>query len=404
MDKKALYEDAWEQLQALIEMGIYTYDDVTDRSIEYPELSFREVADMMIGEYKKKEEVRRYEEEKLGEKKAENNMPESNVKIKGVTIEDEEVLVEFYIGNYFPNKNFVETSWYFDRDELEGKSGDEIAQFIDKKMREGFDYIDEEDLLMVHILGKHLNEEPERLSVGIKVKEMYPGMYELNTAGRDIYWVVTNETILSDYMEKYPEEFYDDSSVEDRISGGSGYYNKYMEMSPTDIRLTAQDLAEYVNDISDDDIIKQSDDTEYSELEDEQWQIESEIDDINEQIQNAGENESIVYELEEKKEELEEGLTATRTRMDAIPDELREALYIKIVDEYTRELERDPFDFFVNQQGLYSAEEFVKSHIANYDFDAIRSDWIKEEPWQETLGVEGDDHYYDDMGVYVIER
>ena len=158
------------------------------------------------------------------------------------------------------------------------------------------------------------------------------------------------ESILDSYQGSYKDmEDFAYELVEQ--TGGIGNFNNpeyYVYMTDTDKRLTAQDITDnYLDDIRDDDggrrIIEEAD-----------MDIDA-FDDASDDMQ----------------EEM----------IDEAYDMLSERMYDEIIDELD-----DPYDYFVEQQGMYSREDFFDSNIVRIDYDALANDLE-----QDYISIDGED-------------
>jgi len=151
-----------------------------------------------------------------------------------------------------------------------------------------------------------------------------------------------------DSEEDFAEHIVDDLGIE---SISNPEY--YLYMTNTDRRLTAQDMADsYVDDIRDED---------------------------------GGER--LISEADMDTEEFEE---ADEDRKEKMLDEAREIVYDRIYDEWYNGLD-DPYEWFVNVQGMYSAEDLLKSNIVLIDYEKLGRDLSYD---YTTIDYDGDVYYF----------
>ena len=157
------------------------------------------------------------------------------------------------------------------------------------------------------------------------------------------------------------------------------WLNNYYTMSDTDRRLLADDLTQnYASDIRDEDNGERL--AEESGYKDEFDEIQEKIDELDLDAKNY--DEKIDY-LEKQKEEL----------LDKAEEELREKMY----DETYEEL-ADPYDYLVNQQGLYTPEDYFKSGLVSIDIEDAVEGAINEDGWQHFMfSYDGNSYEAGDM-------
>ena len=131
-----------------------------------------------------------------------------------------------------------------------------------------------------------------------------------------------------DSMRDFAEELADDIGIENFNNP-----EQYVYMTDLDRRLTAQDMADsYVTNIADEDGGKR-----------------------------------IIEEAELDEDEFDEADDLTQEEMI---DEARDIVYDSYYDNVYDELD-DPYEYFVEQQGMYSKEDFFSSNIVRIDYDAL---------------------------------
>ncbi|MEN8882703.1 MAG: antirestriction protein ArdA [Flavobacteriaceae bacterium] len=146
-----------------------------------------------------------------------------------------------------------------------------------------------------------------------------------------------------DSMREFAEELADEIGIEN--------FNNpeyYVYMTDLDRRLYAQDMADsYVEDIADEDGGKR-----------------------------------IIEEAELDTEEFDE---ADEDRQEEMIDEAREIVYNSYYDNVYDELD-DPYYYFVEEQGIYSKEDFFNSNLVRIDYDAL-ADALE----QDYVAIDGED-------------
>jgi DNA repair exonuclease SbcCD ATPase subunit len=190
-------------------------------------------------------------------------------------------------------------------------------------------------------------------------------------------------------------------------------------MSDTDRRLYAQDEADYiVDDMDDDDIIREKDLEDEIDAIDEQElknrnkidELETEIEDLESELEDLDANDDserieeinkLVLALESQKEGLE-NIDYDERKEEIIErgrEELREDKYDEIYDELD-----DPVEYFVVSRGLYTLEELIKNGPVFLDEDEMASDMISEDGRGHYLSsYDGDENEqeYDGITYYI---
>ena len=154
----------------------------------------------------------------------------------------------------------------------------------------------------------------------------------------DMYSVYTqwtddgNGDSVDSFDEAYQGEYgsmesFAESMVDDGVFTPD---SNHIYMSDTDRRLSAQDLTNYLDDYDESDIVSQSD---YDDLDD--YMENNDIDDRDEAL-------------------------------DSLREEVRESEYDRIYDALD-----DPYNYFVEEQGLYSPEDFFNANFARIDYESV---------------------------------
>jgi hypothetical protein len=131
-----------------------------------------------------------------------------------------------------------------------------------------------------------------------------------------------------DSADDFAQELVDDTGIQSFID-----FERYLIVSDTDRRLLAQEMADnYVDDIKDED-------------------------GGNRLIEEAG------LDVDEYEE-------ADSDRQEEMLDEAREIVYDEYYDTWYDGLS-DPYNFLVEEQGLYSAEDFANANFVQIDYEAL---------------------------------
>ena len=141
------------------------------------------------------------------------------------------------------------------------------------------------------------------------------------------------DTIQGQYnsMREFAEQLADDIGIENLSNP-----EQYVYMTDTDRRLTAQDMADsYVDDMA---------------------------------YEDGGKR--IIEEAELDVDEFDE---ADEDRQEEMIDEAREIVYDEYYDSVYESLD-DPYYYFVEEQGIYSREDFFNSNLVLIDYDALADD------------------------------
>ncbi len=158
------------------------------------------------------------------------------------------------------------------------------------------------------------------------------------------------EGVVDSYQGSYKDMEDFAYELAEEIGGISNFNNPqyYVYMSDTDRRLTAQDFTDsYLDDIRNEDGGRR---------------IVEEADMDTDAFDDASEDE---------KEEM----------VDEAYNMLSERMYDEIYDELD-----DPYDYFVEQQGMYSREDFFNSNIVSINYEALARDLE-----QDYISIDGDD-------------
>lgn len=190
-------------------------------------------------------------------------------------------------------------------------------------------------------------------------REEENGVYNIELeSGEEFYLFKDNDTA----ERKAEDRVREDLENEPELFTQSWLQN-YYSMSDTDRRILAGDLTDsYASDIrSEDDGLRLADESGNKD----------EYDEIQEQIDESEDDEK-TSELETKKEEL----------LDKAETELQEKQY----DDVYESLD-DPYNYLVEEQGMYSAEDFYKASFMSLDVEDAVSGAISEDGWQHFIAT-----------------
>jgi antirestriction protein len=189
------------------------------------------------------------------------------------------------------------------------------------------------------------------------------------------------------------EDFAEDLVEQGAVSNVS----YYLDMTTTDMRLLAQEEADFrVDDMRDKEILDAMDmkdeADEYEDLKNEIDDLESEVDDLKSELEDymdeededmtEGDIESreekskeLKQEIDDKENELEElqNKLAALDTYDEVVDKAREELRDVYYDDIYDELEKDAVGYFVNNLG-YAEEDLVKNTSFSVDYEKLARD------------------------------
>lgn len=184
------------------------------------------------------------------------------------------------------------------------------------------------------------------------------------------------------------------ATVEEDLSNEPSLFSQdwlvnHVYMTPTDIRVYANDLADSnTSDMRDEDALKECERQGIvipggSELED----LESEL-----------ENETEAHRIEELETAIE---NARETVLSNAADELRDSM----VEEIAAQLKKDPVGYFLDN-GFYStANELLENHVVSIDITAAAQDAVDTDGWEHFLSRYDGDYTTTEHGmVYFREN
>jgi antirestriction protein len=187
------------------------------------------------------------------------------------------------------------------------------------------------------------------------------------------------------------EEDYAEQMVEEGVITDLSYY---LEMTPTDMRILAQEEADNrIDNMDDDDILSEADmedeANEYNETKDEIDVLEDEISDLKSELDDLFEDEdedTTEGELEEKEQkatELRDELNDKENDLDRLQDKLASLdTYDEVVEKAREEqreiyyddiydsLQKDAVGYFVDELG-YNVEDLAKNSLFMVDYEKL---------------------------------
>jgi hypothetical protein len=253
-------------------------------------------------------------------------------------------------------------------------------------------------------LGIHLQTDPA--TIEDKGRDNY------ETMDGDEYMVLTDEE-ADDLAIEYAKSMFEDVGVNPRFA------RDYIYMTDTDRRLYAQDESDMiVDEMSDEDIIREKDleeqmdeiDEQESETTDKIDEFVTEIEDLESELEDLDEEndseriEEINGEINILKQQINslEKISFEGKKEDIISDareELREERYDEIYDELD-----DPIEYFVESRGFYTIEELIKNGPVVVDMGRMVRDAVDGDGREHYLssydGVE-DEQDYDGVTYYI---
>jgi len=242
----------------------------------------------------------------------------------------------------------------------------------------------------------------------------------------EFFEVVESSDIPADVLDEYVTNGNDLDSASDNFHGkyddrkdfayqtveelGIGSFNNpesYITMSDTDKRITAGEEADSIVDgMSDDELIEEAGmDGDKSELEEKVSELETEIEDLESEKSELEDNltdlEAEIRDLQEEDEPDEDEITKKEdevlekkdeisekekeisekesekekkeSELEGIVENAKEKVQSDKADEIEEKLD-DPYNYFVNEQGMYSPEDFYKASFIMIDYEQVADD------------------------------
>jgi len=286
--------------------------------------------------------------EEILTKAAQSAVDLSGMTIKSINKEENTLIVKYH---FVENENTFDSEMMFDIDDIEGASLEGLKPFIWQDLpRAGND-------LAAYALSKYINVPYYQIIDEADISTFYDSDYifDIEYDGNR-YRVVLDEDEAEEVAEKIIKQY-----MEDDPAGFGEELHNYLYMTNTDRRLKAQDMADsYIRDMRDEDVI------EYMDAKDEIDEFDNRIYEIEDEAAEGYEER--VQQIEEEKQ----------NRIDALREEAEEKYY----DEIYKAL-GDPLEYFVNQQGIYTAEELMDQSFINVDYEeAVKGRYID---WQQEI-------------------
>lgn len=235
--------------------------------------------------------------------------------------------------------------------------------------------------------------EPEQIALAIfldldpsELEEQTGTFYGLNQYDTpEGEYVIGTEDEVDRAAKESAKSYIDEGLV------NSNFARHYITMSDTDRRLYAQDEADnMVDDMDDDDIIREKDleetmeeiDEQESETMDKIDEFETEIENLESELEDLDEEddseriEEINGEINILKQQINslKKISFDGKKEDIIEqarEELREEKYGEIYDELD-----DPVEYFVETHGFYTLDELIKNGPVFLDEDEMASDMV----------------------------
>lgn len=231
----------------------------------------------------------------------------------------------------------------------------------------------------VDALGfENILEFEEKYDEPTRVSETSFGYGYSVEIGNQEYYVFANhddaeneaQAYVKDMLKSEPELF------------NQEFIRRYITMSDTDRRLYAQDDADsYVGDIRED--------NDGERLIEEASEVDSKIEEEWEDLQEKYNNEEIDQdEYDDSKEKL----------LDKAEEALSESIYERVYESL-----EDPYEYFVEEQGIYSPEDFFKQFGNYIDVEEATVDAVSEDGVAHFLSsYDGNENEIGDLYVYRI--
>ncbi|MFW9872494.1 MAG: hypothetical protein ACFFG0_05270 [Candidatus Thorarchaeota archaeon] len=289
-------------------------------------------------------------EEFLAKEKEENE-----IKITKINIVDNTYEISFEANKL--DKNFK--SIYIADEEMASKSQNELLDFIYESLPN-----DDEDLaIYAYMISEHGEDSAinfyidQKDSIEIE-KGDYDNTYIIRTKGdRYSYTIIMTEDAGEQMArERVLEDLENEPEIFDQ-----NWLSYYIYISNIDRQLIAQeDTDNYINDIK-----------------------ESEPERL---IEEA---EMYINEYEEADDNIKEELL----------EKASEILYEKMFN-YEYEAMKDPIEYFVNEQGMYTEEELLKASFIQIDYNEATDAAIRDDGWEHFMG---EVNYIDSLNVWIME-
>lgn len=219
-----------------------------------------------------------------------------------------------------------------------------------------------------------LSLEADDLDTFDESRERGVAVYRLE-AGREEWLGFKDDDDAVQYAEEYVLDMLDDEPE----LFNQDWIQAYVRMTDTDRRVYANDEADaYVGDMSDEEILEYNNTTdEYEEFQEKIEELESQWEEASEEYDNADleEDEDAMDAANDRKDDIESELVKVKEQRDSFIDDARETAMSLYYEEVYKALD-DPYEYFVEDRGIYSREEFLKSNLIYIEVHEAAADAV----------------------------
>lgn len=213
-------------------------------------------------------------------------------------------------------------------------------------------------------------------------KECRVTVYRIE-AGNEEWVGFKSDSDAITYAEDYVKDMLDDEPE----LFSKNWLKSYIQITDTDRRIIAnEDADSYIGEMTDEEILEYADlEDEYQNLQDEVDELESEWSDADEewdQADDSGDDEA-ADKATEKKEDIQSEIDKLNKEMEKFIDNARDQALSDYYDQVYNGL-ADPYEYFVEKQGIYSAEDLMKASFIYID---------TEEAAEDAVSVDGAAHF-----------
>jgi len=223
-----------------------------------------------------------------------------------------------------------------------------------------------------------------------------------------VYFLLFNDyDSITDYAVERATELFENDLPSDENS----FLANYVTMSDYDRQSWADEEAESrVENMDDDDVFDdyssrnkleeiENDEEKFTELTDQLDELKDELDNLD------SESDPRFAELETEIDDIEYEISKIDSDFDnrksALVDELKEEIRDDISKEIYYEL-RDPVQYFVKDQGIYSFSDLIKSNFISVDYDEAAKDAVNQDGEDNYMGYDHNDEItYNGITYYI---